>query len=212
MSILLDEVDVKRLLLALSLFVCATTLFSQDGLYAPALPEDAALVRVVNATGDPLSLDLGPTRYEVPVRSASAYRPLQPGIFVVAASGERTVVEPAAKAFVSVVVSTSGVSVFTDERHSDPARSQLVIYNLGTRPVDFRAVSPEAVLVAEVAPGTSAARVVNAIRVTVGAFAADEALVTAELDLERGESYALVVPGSRADIPGFTVRAALASE
>lgn len=202
----------KRFLIVLLSLASAGALFSQDGLYAPAVPEDAALVRVVNATDDPLSLDLGPNRYEVAGRSASAYRPLQPGIFVVAIGGERTVVEPSARAFLSLVVSETGVVVFTDERHGDPARAQLVIYNLASRPVGFRAVTPQAVLVPEVAPGASAVRVVNAIPVEVGAFAGDEALVTAELDLERGESYALVVPPAEADASGFTVRASVASE
>lgn len=202
----------KRLLFVLFALVGAGVLHPQDGLYAPAVPEDAALIRVVNATGEPLSLDLGPARYEVDARSASAYRPLQPGIFVVSSGDERTVVEPSAKAFLSVVVSSSGVAVFTDERHSDPARSQLVIYNVGPNTVDFRAVSPDAVLVPDVAAGASAARVVNAIPVTVGAFVDDRAVSTAELELERGESYALVVTGAESEVPGFIVRAAVASE
>jgi len=211
-GILPGEAIVKRLELVLPLLFCAGLLFAQEGLYAPAVPEDAALVRVVNATGDPLGIDLGAVRYEVAARSASAYRPLQPGVFVIAHAGERTVVEPTAKAFLSVVVSSSGVDVFPDERHSDPARAQLVIYNVGTARVDFRAVSPQAVLVPDVAPGESGVRVVNAVRVTVGALAGEQTLATAELELERGESYALVVTAPGSGVGGFTVRAAVASE
>ena len=202
----------KRLPFALLLLVSAGALFSQDGLYAPSVPEDAALVRVVNATNEPLSVDLGPLRYDVGPRSASAYRPLQPGIFVVALGGERTVVEPPARAFLSVVASPVGITVFTDERHTDPARSQLVVYNVGSQPLEFRAVSPEAGLVPDVMPGASGARVVNAIRVEVGAFVGDDPVATARLDLERGESYALVVPASGSGVPGFVVRASVSSE
>ncbi|MFW5789112.1 MAG: alginate O-acetyltransferase AlgF [Spirochaetota bacterium] len=202
----------RRLRLVILLLLCAGLLFAQEGLYAPAVPEDAALVRVVNATDDPLEIDLGSVRYEVGARSSSAYRPLQPGVFVIAHAGERTVVEPTAKAFLSVVVSSSGVDVFPDERHSDPARAQLVIYNVGTARVDFRSESPEAVLVPDVAPGESGVRVVNAVRVTVAAFAGEETLAGAELDLERGESYALVVTSPESGVRGFTVRAAVASE
>ena len=202
----------KRLLLALLLLASAGALFSQDGLYAPSVPEDAALVRIVNATSEPLEIDLGPLRYEVGSRSASAYRPLQPGIFVVAVGGERTVVEPPARAFLSLVVSPAGITVFTDERHTDPARSQLVVYNVGSQPLEFRALSPEAGLVPDVMPGASGARVVNAIRVEVGAFVGDDPVATARLDLERGESYALVVPASGSGVPGFVVRASVSSE
>jgi hypothetical protein len=213
---------VKRVLTRLSL-LCACTLgavtmgagslAAQDGLYAPSVPEDAALIRVVNATAEERSVDLGPLRFrDLAPSSASAYRPVAPGIFVVGHAGERTVVEPAAQSFLSVIVHEAGVTVIADERHTDPARAQLVLYNVSPDTVDFRALAPEAMLAPAVEPGGSAARAVNAIRVEVGAFVGDEVGFAAEIDLRRGESYALVFTGRGGRPAGFIVEAAVASE
>ena len=194
------------------LVVVAVSMPAQEGLYAPSLPEEAALVRVVNATGDQLSLDIGSLRFtDVSPGAATAYRPLHGDVFVIAHDGLRVVLTPEPRTFLTIVVEQGDIRIVTDERHVDPARAQLVIYNLTSAPVAFRAVVPETVLIEAVDPGESASRAVNAVPVTIGAFADDEPLYVTAVNLVRGESYTLVVL-EEGDPSGFLVQASVSTE
>ncbi len=195
------------------MFVLAVLSAPAEGLYAPSVPEDAALVRVVNATSEELSIDIGPLRFPaLPAYGASAYRPLRGDVFVLAHAGERAVLTPQPKAFFSVILLPDGVVVIPDERHSDPARSQIVVYNLTGESLDFVAVEPEATLVSDVAPQEGAFRVVNAITVRVGAAVGKDVVYDELLELDRGESYTLVVLGTETGRAGFTVQASVSLE
>lgn len=205
-------VPVKRFLLPL-VFVLAAVSAPAEGLYAPSVPEDAALVRVVNATPEEVSIDIGPLRFPaLAAYSGSAYRPLRGDVFVLAHAGERAVLTPQPKAFFSVILLPDGVVVMPDERHTDPARSQLVFYNLTGEHLDFVAVEPEATLVAGVPPREGVLRVVNAITVRVGAATGGDVVYDDLLELDRGESYTLVVLGGEAGRSGFTVQASVSPE
>ncbi|MFP4114153.1 MAG: alginate O-acetyltransferase AlgF [Spirochaetales bacterium] len=196
----------------IALLTVAAAVSGQDGLYAPSVPEDAALVRVVNATSQAVTVDIGPLRFrEVPAYSASAYRPLQPDVFLIVHAGLREVVTPTAKAFLSVVLLPDAIHTIADERHTDPARAQLVVYNFADEPVAFRALEPDALLADGVAPASSAVRVVNAMPIELGAVA-DGTIFSASLRVERGKSYALVVLGTDSDPAGFVVQAGVSSE
>ena len=185
---------------------------AQEGLYAPSVPEDAALVRIINATSEPLTFDVGPLRYrDVPAYSASAYRPVQPGVFVLFHVGKREVLTPEARSFLTIALLPDDLTVIRDERHVDPARAQLVIYNFSEQPVSFEAVEPGAVLVPEVPSGESRARVVNAIAVRIAAVA-EAPLYAESIELERGESYSMVVLGEGVEPAGFVHQADVSSE
>ncbi len=204
-----------KVLVLLILLSIVPPALAQEGLYAPAVPEDAAMVRVVNATPQAVTLDVGPLRYaDVAPLSATAYRPLLADVLVVSHDGAREVITARERAFLSVVLVPGGLQVIEDERHTDPARAQLVLYNLTASAVSFRALEPEATIIPEVAARDSAARAVNAMSVTIGAFLDDEPLAVKQVDLERGESYTLVVTGApTADEPaGFLVQASVLSE
>lgn len=209
-----DEVRVKVFIL-LMLMLGGGPGFAQDGLYAPAVPEDAALVRVVNATAEAVSLDLGPLRYaDVEPFSATAYRPLLADVLVVSHDGAREVMTAKERSFLSLVLHPGGIQIIEDERHTDPARAQLVVYNLSSSDISLRSVDPEATIIPRVGPDESGVRVVNAVPVTLGAYADEERLVETPVDLERGESYTLVVLGAdaAAGTAGFLVQASVASE
>lgn len=197
----------------LLMLLCAVGLCAQDGLYAPSVPDDAALVRVVNATQTSVTVDLGPRRFSNVERyAASPYRAIDPGIFIVNYAGGRHVIEPAARSFTTLVFHPAGIAVFPDERHTDAARSQVVVYNITTGPIDLRAIEPEATLASAVAPLGSGMRVVNAIPVEIGAFVDDAPTFRTRLSLERGASYGLFVVEEGGSIEGFVVKAALAAE
>ena len=205
---------VKARMLLLSMLVLAgRPVAAQEGLYAPSVPEDAALVRVVNATGETVTLDVGPVRFrDVASRTATAYRPFQGDVVVIAHAGDREVLTPRARSFLSIVLKVDGVLAITDERHTDPARAQLVLYNLTGAPLDFVAVEPGATLAAGVEPGAGAARVVNAIPLRLGAVSAGTLVHDESLGLQRGESYTMVVADEGGDVFGFVVQATVESE
>ena len=201
------------MLLLSILVLVSSAVAAQEGLYAPSVPEDAALVRVVNVTGEPVTLDVGALRFrDVAPRTATAYRPFQGDVVVIAHAGDREVVTPRARSFVSIVLGTDGVLAITDERHTDPARAQLVLYNLTGGPLEFVAVEPEATLVPRVEPGAAARRVVNAIPLRFGAVSAGALVHDETLGLQRGESYTMVIARAGDDFFGFVAQAAVESE
>ena len=204
-----------KVVILLVLLLTGGSVAAQDGLYAPAVPEDAALVRVINATAETVSLDVGPLRFsDVAPSTATAYRPLLADVLVVSHDGAREVITAKERSFLSLVLRPGGMHVIEDERHTDPARAQLVLYNLSSSPVSLRAIDADATIIPAVGPGESGTRVVNAVSVSLGAYTDDEQLVVTEVDLERGESYTLVVVGAAADdeTAGFLVQASVVSE
>jgi hypothetical protein len=110
---------------------------AQDGLYAPSVPTDAALVRVVNLqTSKPAPrVDIGPLRFApVAAGEVTPYRPAPPGVYVVGgrAAGVEFLPEPGK--FYSIVADSDGaLTVVEDEAHRDPARAQIVLFQFQRR-------------------------------------------------------------------------------
>jgi Alginate O-acetyl transferase AlgF len=209
---------VKNVLLAIALILLAFVAFPQDGLYAPVLPNDTALVRVINATGEegaPVSIDIGTTRIgPVAQGVGTPYHPVRPGVYVIFANGNREALTAASETFHTVLITSGGIAIVRDQHHEDPLRSQLILYNGTSGPLRLDAIVPSAPLLAAIGPGEGDAIVINAIPVTIAAIrsgAADAADAAAEdkfetsLTLERGESFALVVAERGAALTGFVV-------
>lgn len=173
------------------------SVWAQDGLYAPSIPEDAALVRVVNLRGDGPSprLDIGPVRFDpLPARGASPYRSVPPGVYMVGGRAAGVMMTPAPATFVTVVMLPQGrIELMTDEPHQDPARSQLVLYNFADESVDLVSRRPATEIFDTVPPGTVRAIAVNAIEVELAATVADREVFREVLQMERGESYGIFV-------------------
>lgn len=201
-----------KVLTTILLLVICVPLRAQEGLYAPAPPEDAALVRVINATVNETSLDVGPLGFrDIAPEDATAYRPLVGDVVVVTFDGAREVITPQPGDFLTVLLVPGRVLVFVDERHTDPARSQLVMYNVAAEKVSLRATEPQAMIMPAVAPGNAGVRTVNAVPVRLSASTDDGPPFAVTLDLTRGESYALVYVGE-AERPGFAVQATVSAE
>lgn len=195
-------------LLVLS-FPCATG--AQDGLYAPRTAGDTVFVRVVNLSdGEYGTIDIGPIGYDAPSSgSAGDYRPVAPGIYMVGSPEESVLFTPDPGSFATVVITPEGrMSIIPDQRHTDPARAQLVVYNFSGGTVDFESLDPPAMLVPQVAHGASGTIVVNAIPLETAATRDGEILVRRRIDTERGSSYSLFVTTDT----GFIAEAAVASE
>jgi len=219
---------VKRALITVAALLVVSTLQAQDGLYAPVLPDDTALVRVINASGDdfspgedmPVFIDIGTTRVgPVSSGSGSVYYPVRPGVYVIFANGFREPLTAATKTFHTILITADGINNLRDTHHDDPLRSQLILYNLTSGPLRLDAIVPAAPLLDEVGTGEAGSIVINAIPVTVAAFRGALAGAQAEsldryeatLHLERGESYALVVTQNGPGLTGFVVTAAVST-
>ncbi|MEX2444359.1 MAG: alginate O-acetyltransferase AlgF [Alkalispirochaeta sp.] len=188
--------------------LCALPVFGQDGLYAPSVPDDAALVRVVNlhSRDESPRLDLGRERFAaLPAGEVGAYRPVPPGIYILGGAGgvEFT---PESGQFYSIVADRDKeLRVVTDEVHADPARAQLVLYNFSDSSADLTAVLGETMVLEGVEPYRSEAITVNAITVELSVRVAGDERLRREFDLQRGESYGFFVGSEQVVVAAATV-------
>ncbi|MFW5695071.1 MAG: alginate O-acetyltransferase AlgF [Alkalispirochaeta sp.] len=170
--------------------------FGQDGLYAPRVPDDAALVRVANLHGsdDSPRLDVGRERFAPRAAGdVGPYRAVPPGVYILGGAGGVDFT-PEPGRFYTIIVDHNGeLTVLQDEAHTDPARAQLVLYNFSDSPADLVAVPGDTVIFEEVSSGRSETIAVNAVSVELSVRSDGEEHARRKLDLERGESYALFV-------------------
>ncbi len=198
-------------LLVAGMIAVSAIAVAQEGLYAPALPEDAALVRVANLSGTDVNvLDIGPLRYAVPgPGTVGPYRTVRPGIFIVGLRDRTVLFSPEPRSFTTVVLTPDGGTVaLVDQVHTDPARAQLVFYNFSGRPMSFESLQPAAVFAPVVASGDTYTVVVNAIAVTIAAKTDDVVYVSEEVTLSRGSSFSLFADSTG----GFLGEAVVVSE
>lgn len=175
------------------------TVSAQDGLYAPSRPEDAALVRVANLSGRKESrvIDAGPVRFDpLDPLSVGAYRVVPVGVYILG-DPESTVFTPEPGAFVTIITghdqSDPGrVHLFLDQPHEDPARAQLVLYNLTDRTLSLVDAPSGAEVFRQVPPEQSRALAVNAIPVELEVRDEETIHETVTLRLTRGDSFSLV--------------------
>lgn len=184
------------------MILAIATATAQDGLYAPRVPGDAALVRVVNldSAGSSPRIDAGAVRFDaLAPGTAGPYRPVAPGVYLVGGRGRSTELHPAAGGFHTIVTLAGGeIRVFRDEAHRDPARTQVVLYNLSAAETSLVSVDPAGTLIEGVQAGESAAVVVNAIPVELSALRDGVEVLRRSVVLERGASYAVFVGESSA--------------
>ena len=192
--------------------------YGQEGLYGSSAPEDASMVRVISAaTGDEsITIDVGPVRFpDIEPRTGTPYRPVQPEIYLLFSRTSREIFSPERAQFYTIITTGDRVLVFHEDRHTDPARAQIVFYNLTGASGGLDAVVPEATLVEPVAPDGSAVRVINAIPVTLAATGADGRTVSDGIDitLERGASYGVVaITTADGTVELFIVEASVSAE
>ncbi len=198
-----------RLAIAIiGLVVSAASVFGQEGLYAPSVPEDAALVRVVNLhrNGDSPRLDMGRERFSPQgPGTVSPYRPVPPGIHILGGAGGVEFMPQPGRFYSVVFGPENALTLLSDEAHTDPARAQLVLYNFTDSVVDLVAVPGNTVILEGVAPDQSRSIAVNAISVSLVVRAGGEDLDRRELAMERGESYGVFATSRGVIIEAATV-------
>jgi hypothetical protein len=181
---------------ALALSALPAAAQPDTGVYGPAAPENAGFVRVFNgdASREAVELPIGPRRYgPVAFGEVTAYRPIRGGVFFLRSGGGEAELIVRPDTYTTILVGPGEVTVIADERHEDPARAQLVLYNVaGAGNMDLVVLPDEAPVFEDVPARASRSRAVNAVGVELGLRAEDAATVDLEpLELTRGDSFGI---------------------
>ena len=171
-----------------------------DTLYGTQAPKDAAFVRVFRAVeGQPL--EVGARRFDPPRGAVTAYRPVLPDIYLLQAGGQELELIPRVRRYYTVALTAEGIRLFEDLEHGDPARAQLVLYNLLPRErLELKTEDGRTVVIAAVGPGQAGRVNVNPVPVRLGVFGSGGPPgLLGDPGLRRGASYSLFVfPGGQA--------------
>ncbi|POR03277.1 hypothetical protein AU468_05315 [Alkalispirochaeta sphaeroplastigenens] len=194
-------------------------LAAREGLYAPHRPGDAALVRVVNLSPrkDSPPLRLGPVRFPPkPAMTAGPYRPVPRGVYRLPGP-ERTVVSPEPASFVTIVTGFAPEPgekhhVFQDTPHDDPARAQLVFYNLSEKELGLVVADSGKAIFPPFSGPASATVALNAVAVELEIRHNGVAMVVTEVLLSRGDSTAVFAVPRHPGLVGFTARASVVQD
>ena len=185
-------------MLATALAVGPSAAAAAQTLYGAGAPPGAAYVRVFQATDAEGAgpLKLGSARFEAPGRgSVTPYRPVSPDVYLVRSGGHSAEIIPRAERYYTVAFTGEGIRVIEDPAHTDPARAQLVLYNLSSLDqVDLRTADGKTLLIVPLAPGSVGRVTVNAVPVRLAVFALGAMLhLVRDPGLSRGSSYSTFV-------------------
>ena len=187
-----------RILIAATSIILAAGLGTRaaaDSLYGAEAPKDAAFVRFFRATENTEPLELGSKRFDPPVGGVTPYRPVLPDIYLLDSGGQETELIPKIGRYYTVVAVGQRILVFEDAEHTDPARAQLVVYNLlPAKRIELKTADGRTSVIAGVGPGEAGRVNVNAVPVKLGVFGSEEPLgLPGDPGLKRGASYSVFV-------------------
>jgi alginate O-acetyltransferase complex protein AlgF len=173
----------------------AGSLAVADTLYGTQAPKDAAFVRLFRATDGGGSLELGAGRFDPPRGGVTPYRPVPPDIYLLRTGGRETELIPKVGRYYTLALTPEGIRIFEDVEHTDPARAQMVLYNLlPLDRVDLKTAEGRTTVIAGVGPGEAGRMNVNAVPVKLGVFvAAGPLAMVGDPGLKRGASYSVFV-------------------
>jgi alginate O-acetyltransferase complex protein AlgF len=188
----------NRILIAVTLCLLGVSLCARapaDSLYGAEAPKDAAFVRFFRAAGGGGPVELGAKRFDPAVGEVTPYRPVLPDIYLLRSGGQETEIIPKVGHYYTLVVAAEGIRIFEDVEHTDPARAQLVLYNLlPSERVELKTADGRTSVIAGVGPGEAGRVNVNAIPVKLGVFGSAGPLgMLGDPGLQRGASYSAFV-------------------
>lgn len=200
------------LLVVIALCVSTPLAAAPGSVYGPSAPGDSAFVRVINAltTVPSLRVDLGATRFQdIPYASVSAYRPVVPDVYLVRVAGVELEVIAKTRTYYTVACTPSGILLFEDATHTDPARAQIFLYNLTPLdPIDLKTADGKTSVIRAVHPETSDVKVVNAVTVSLAVYNGTTRLgAPASLALKRGSSFSIFAVGEAGKATVFVAKA-----
>jgi len=203
----------RGLWLAIQLCFLAAGVVGADTLYGSQAPQDAAFVRFFRAVGGG-ALEVGAQRLDPPRGGVTAYRPVLPDIYLVSAGGQELELIPKVRHYYTLALTAQGLLVFEDVEHTDPARAQLVLYDLLPREkVELKTADGGTAVIAAVGPGEAGRVNVNAVPVSLAVFGfSGQPLMIGDPVLRRGASYSVFVFQSGSAPEVLCAKAELAQE
>jgi hypothetical protein len=185
-----------------------------DTLYGVKAPKDAAFVRIFRVGDGSGPLDVGSKRFDPPPGGVTPYRPILPDIYLVRSGGHEIELIPKAKHYYTLALTPEGIRIFEDVEHTDPARAQLVLYNLlPMERVDLKAADGRTAVIAGVGPGEAGRVNVNAVPVKLAVFGSTGPLgMVDDPGLSRGASYSVFVFKSGSVLSVVCAKAELAQK
>jgi len=204
----------RGILLLLVLLFQPAAFAGADTLYGTQAPKDAAFVRVFRAVDGGGPVEVGARRFDPPRGGVTPYRPVLPDIYLLSAGGQELELIPKVRRYYTLAITAEGWKVFEDVEHTDPARAQLVLYDLLPRErVELRTEDGRTVVVAAVGPGEAGRVNVNPVPVRLGVFgSAGKLAAIGDPGLRRGASYSVFVFPGRSSLEALCARAELAQE
>ena len=204
----------RGLWLAILLCFLAAGPAGADTLYGTQAPEDAAFVRFFRAVDSGGVLEVGARRLDPPRGGATPYRPVLPDIYLLRAGGQELELIPKVRHYYTLALTAQGLLVFEDVEHADPARAQLVLYDLLPRErVELKTADGGTSIIAAVGPGEAGRVNVNAVPVRLGVFGTAGPLsIIGDPGLRRGASYSVFVFQSGSAPEVLCAKAELAQE
>jgi alginate O-acetyltransferase complex protein AlgF len=190
---------------------------TQQSVYGPPAPENAAFVRILHAAAGQSGLRLGigaalfgPLEFG----QVSPYRPVAADIYIVRAAGKQVTVTAQPGVYYTVAVTKEAIFFLEDRTHLDPSRAQLYLYNFSFLPdLALKTADGKTQVIGPVRPGGSGTVAVNPIRVRFGVFSRGTLIgEVADLGLDRGASYSVFVTGQGSGITVFWAQAEVALE
>jgi hypothetical protein len=204
----------RRGILPAILLCLLSALAGADTLYGTQAPKDAAFVRVFRAVEGGGPVEVGARRFDPPRGGVTPYRPVLPDIYLVRAGGQELELIPRVRRYYTLALTAEGLSVFEDVEHTDPARAQLVLYDLlPGQKVELKTEDGLTVVVAAVGPGEAGRVNVNPVPVRLGVFGRTGPLLAiGDPGLRRGASYSVFVFPGRSTTEALCARAELTQE
>lgn len=199
--------EMRQFLLGLALLGAAAGLSlgssraGEEALYEPLAPPGSAFVRVFNASpGDELDARLGDQDIaDIAAYAGSAYVFLPAGRQTLTIGAQTLPVTLAPDVSYTAVYDGARIQMVEGPRFGNRLKAHVSLYNLlGGDVLSLKTADGMTPVLEGVAPGASAAREVNAVKVNLAVYEGATKLGDAKpIALERGKSFSLFVAGSK---------------
>jgi hypothetical protein len=197
----------RLLAVLLSLFCLSSVSALADadsGLYAPPVPEGAAVVRFLNAgTADMAAKAAGKDYGTVKSHEMTPYYVVKAGDAAIEmGDGKASQKVEAGKHYTAIKLAEGSPVVVEDPKGDNRAKATVILYNLSGAPVTLKAKEGTAAVIENVAAKANGSRELNGVKVDFSVHGADGASL-AKLEpsiLERGLTYGIVFYGDKAEM------------
>lgn len=177
---------------------------ADDGLYAPPVPDGAAVVRFLNHSDTNVDVKANGKSFGVaPANVFTPYFVVKAGKADIDMGGQKYNGDLAAgKRYTALLTGGKNPALLEDPTGDNRAKATVVLYNLSSAPITLKAKAGTAPVIENVAPDASGHRELNGVKVDFSVHGADGKQLTnlTPVILERGLIYGIVFDGAKATL------------